>query len=255
MPFDVGPPPGLWLPPKPAIIQAWKRDELKLGFLPGFFPPGAAAVGLTTLTQVLSATDSAGATMTLPVGIQAGDLIVLWDHAVSAATPVTAVPSGFNSIANDTVGDGFNRVILSYKVAVGTESGATITGMTNNGTAVDLVKLVYVFRGNQPIKAVNVVSAAIDSIHTNPTAQVVSSGSGKAPLVVIGAYSCYDGTINPRSFTPAKDGEINVTGSTQARVQSYLAYKIYNSAPADVTIDMDDEGNGNSLASCYISCS
>ena len=57
MPFDLPTPAKLWLPPKPAIIRAWKLEDLKIGFIPGFLPPGAAAAkaALTTLTQVAPA--------------------------------------------------------------------------------------------------------------------------------------------------------------------------------------------------------
>ncbi|HWE21758.1 MAG TPA: hypothetical protein VG758_32045 [Hyphomicrobiaceae bacterium] len=52
-------------------------------------------------------------------------------------------------------------------------------------------------------------------------------------------------------MTPAKDGEINVV---LGALNAYLAYKIYNSSPVNVTVDMDDEGT-NELYSCYVSCS
>ena len=47
-------------------------------------------------------------------------------------------------------------------------------------------------------------------------------------------------------MSPAKDGEV-ANGTTP-----YLAYKVYNSSPANVSVDMDDEGDGNTLQSCYI---
>jgi hypothetical protein len=44
---------------------------------------------------VLSTTDAADAAFTLPVGIQAGDLIVVLDIALGTITPpTTAIPSG-----------------------------------------------------------------------------------------------------------------------------------------------------------------
>jgi hypothetical protein len=49
-------------------------------------------------------------------------------------------------------------------------------------------------------------------------------------------------------MSPAKDGEAT-SGS-----DCYLAWKIYDASPADVTADMDDEGTVNALASGYLAC-
>ena len=71
--------------------------------------------------------------------------------------------------------------------------------------------------------------------------------------MVPGGYGCANGTVNPRTFTvggsAAKDGETQATGGS---ADNWLAYKIYNSSPADVVIDQDDEGDNNALVSCYI---
>jgi hypothetical protein len=109
-------------------------------------------------------------------------------------------------------------------------------------------KALYVFRGNAPITMASALSIASTFIAEDPAPQVVSASGGVVPLIVLCGYrGALD--VDPRSFTPSKDGEINPTTTV------YLAYKIYNSSPADVTVDMDDEGNGNALVSCYIQCS
>jgi hypothetical protein len=227
-----------------------------VNLLPGWFPAAAAApvedAGLTTLSQVLSATDNSGAAFTLPVGIQAGDLIVVWDVATGASLPFTALPTDFTPIANVTIST--TRCILSYKIAVGGESGASVNGMDgSSGEA----KAVYVFRGDIPITAVNVQSVNSQATDGNPTGQTVTASGGAAPLIVIGSYAVFTvgGTVNPRTFSPAKDGEISVTNFIGGfGGDMWLAYKIYNSSPADVSVDMDDEGDRNTLVSCYIEC-
>lgn len=52
--------------------------------------------------------------------------------------------------------------------------------------------------------------------------------------------------VDPRSLSPARDSEINLT--------NYLCftYKIYNSSPADVAVDMDDDGCMKGLQSLYL---
>jgi hypothetical protein len=61
---------------------------------------------------------------------------------------------------------------------------------------------------------------------------------------------CYAGAsaVSPRTMNPAKDGEEGVQDDDGA----FLAWKIYESSPANVQIDMDDEGTLNTLAGAYI---
>jgi hypothetical protein len=209
-------------------------------FQPGFY--GKAPL-VTSLAFQTSATNENTGSITGPASIQAGDLLVLLDYAaVTPSPPAATVPSGFTQITTAT--GGLSRVVLSMKKATGAEASASLTGMIGN---IGDAKLLYVFRGNVPITVIQALSVGQQSTDLNPTAQVVTASGGTPPLVVIGAYSS-SGTVSPRTFTPAKDGEINTTNTGD----QWLAYKIYNASPADVTIDMDDEGSENCLMSCYI---
>lgn len=227
---------------------------LKVSNLTGF---GGArgAEPATTLTQVASATAANSTTIVCPGTVQAGDLLVLWDRSEQVAAPPVAsvIPAGFTSI-NDQQGPvgGFAHMIMSCKIADGSEAGANLTGMSGTEYA---HKALYVFRGDKPISAINIQdSSSSDETGSNPAAIVLNASGGAVPLVVLAGYTVYQGgggtiVVDPRSFSPAKDGEINPHGSL------YLAYKIYNTSPADVTIDMDDEGGENCLTGCFISCS
>lgn len=80
---------------------------------------------------------------------------------------------------------------------------------------------------------------------------MVGSSGGVSPLIVVASYRTTFNSVDPRSMSPAKDGEIS-SG------QFWLAYKIYSSGPADVTVDMEQDGapfGTNTLASCYLACS
>ena len=120
-----------------------------------------------------------------------------------------------------------------------------------DGNAAD-AKALYQFRGNTPITSVNIVDLETQSTDVNPSAHTVGASAGSAPLIVLAGYDS-SAPIDPRTFTvggsAAKDGEIN--NSTIY----YLAYKIYNASPADVVVDMDDEGTGNTLHTFYLACS
>lgn len=187
------------------------------------------------------ATDG-NASIVAPAGIIRGDLLVLLDRVSTTSVPTTVVPSGFTTIRNDNDATAV-RMITSYKIADGTEGGASITGMVA-GTFED-GKAMAVFRGNVPITGVTIGSSSGQIVNTNPTGQNVVASGGLVPLIVFGAFVS-NTAVDPRSFTPAKDAEINPD------TLLYLAWKIYNAAPSDTAIDMDDEGNGNGLQSFYL---
>lgn len=200
---------------------------------------------LKSITQQGSASSQLS-TVTAPAGIQAGDLLALLDIALDGSSPTTVVPTGFTSINNVNANDGttFIRQILSYKKAIGTEGGSTITGMTGSfGTA----KAIYVFRGNIPATVITPSTPNGQATSGTPTNQSVTASSGVSPLVVLGGYGS-SGSIATRGFSPAKDGEINPNSFF------YLAYKIYNSSPLDTTISMADAGV-NAMQSVYVSMS
>lgn len=213
-----------------------------MNFLPGWRAPSKLG-GLNNIALVLSAT-SLIATLTVPSGVRAGDLLVFLDRVSTTGLPTSVVPSGFTTAV--TSNDATNvRMITSYKIANGTEGGTNITGMTP-GDFED-GKALLVFRGNKPIRTASLLDAAGEVTNGNPASQVVNASGGAAPLIVIAGYAS-NTAVNPRTFTPTKDGEVNPD------TLLYLAYKIYNSGPADVTVDIDDEGNGNGLQSFYIAC-
>lgn len=175
--------------------------------------------------------------------------MVGWDFAIgSLSEPTDVVLTNFTRITANTfviAGVSGIRGVASYKICDGTEDGAALTGM--DGTTSD-AKMIYLLRATRAIVGVAVGSLAADPNTGNPAGQTVASAAGVAPLAVFGCYGS-TGAVDPRTFTvggsAAKDGEI--TPATRA----YLAYKIYDAAPADVVVDMDDEGS-NLLASFYL---
>jgi hypothetical protein len=231
-----------------------------MNFLPGWHPGFITGAKLTTVTVFATATAQNSATITAPANIQAGDLIVMVDQAsggIVGTPPAAVTPTNFTALVTSFTA-GTSRMCVSYKLAVGTEGGTSITGMagaSGGGSA----KVMYVFRGNKAATALTVASANSQGTTGNPNPQSVTASGGVAPLVVLGFYGMEIGTagaVNPRTFTvggvPAKDGETEAVGDSTLDVDTWLAYKIYNTAPADVSVDMDDEGAGSLLASGYI---
>ncbi len=211
---------------------------LMLTQLSGFGIIAAQAPVLTTVAQQASAI-STSVNVTCPTVI-AGDVILLLDFAVSFSSVTKIVPSGFTEIRDNSTST--TRQVCSYKIANGTESGSSLSGMAGS---LATRKVVVTFRGDIPISVVTPLDVEGQATTGNPTAQTVNASGQPVPLIVIGGYSAGSGTVDPRTFSPAKDGEVNQSG------ESYIAWKIYNSSPANVSIDMDDEGT-NLLTSFYM---
>ncbi len=197
------------------------------------------------VTQVLSAA-STTSSVTYPSGIQAGDLIVVLDFARSPSQPSDVNPSGYTLIQRSAViesgGFAAQKLASWLKIATGSETGSLslMNGSSSNA------KVIVVFRGGSPISSAAIQDPDSETTTSNPAAQSVSASGGDTPLIVLGFYSS-SSAISPRTFSPAKDGEVGASNNL-----GYLAWKIYESSPADVSIDMDDEGAGNSLHSCYV---
>lgn len=208
-----------------------------MSLLPGWFP-GAKASGPppTSVSFFGSAADNQPS-VTAPASIIDGDLMVLWQMATGTPSPVT--PAGFTNLL--TQGSG-TKYMIDVKRANGTEGGASITGM--DGT-VDR-KILLVFRGNTPANGFVFSTPTFELNATgDPSAQNVLAAGQPAPLVVFGLYGSASGNIDPRTMSPTKDAEVALSTTM------YAAYKIYNASPADVSIDMEDEGTNNTLAGLY----
>ena len=215
-----------------------------MSFLPGMHPGFiAAAAELTTLSFFASSTSEI-ATITLPANIEAGDIIVLFDAGNEAGIPTSVVPTGFTSIfdVGTEIGVIDARRIASYKIAVGTEGGTNITGM-NSG---EMEKVALVFRGNIPVTSVNVADIATEATSGNPAAQVINASGGAVPLVLVGCVNSLTNLGASDSFSPAADAVVSTGADTN------VYYKVYNSSPADHTLDMGDPGTGNFLGSFYM---
>lgn len=208
-----------------------------------------AAAGITSIVQQASAESQDITTITAPADINAGDLLILLDHVLNnGAAPAAVTPSGWTQLLSVGAGaeaGGFqNRLTVSYKIADGTEGSSSISGhLADDGNE----KLLVTFRPDTAITAVAATNSGGSNVNTDPVAVAVNAGSETPPLLALGFYCTPSAAIDPRTFTvagsPAKDGEVGHTSTTL-----YLAWKIYITSPANVSVDMDDEGNLNILA-------
>jgi hypothetical protein len=156
------------------------------------------------------------------------------------------VPSGFTQIGT-TQSLNEADAVTAYKIALGNESGTLISGM--NGFYVEL-KLLLQFRGNSPITVAAAQDIAQQITDGNPASQTCNASGGAVPLIVFGTYASIVRPVDPRTFSPAADGEHSITAASGG--QAVVKYKIYNSSPQDTSIDMDDEGSNNVLQSFFL---
>ncbi len=222
-----------------------------MSFLPGHFPAafGGPAAALSSIAQQATSSSSAQA-ITCPTVI-AGDLIVLWEGLYGPMSISGSFPPGFTSAQATSISQ--YRLSLSYKIADGTESGASLTGILASGYSSLMRKGIATFRGDTAITSVTVGSPNGQLTTGNPTAQNCTAGGGVVPLVVVAGFLGVGAFVGVRTFSPAKDSEVVCSDQ-----QGYLAWKIYNSSPANVSIDTNDNSTGSFNAgfnSCYLQLS
>lgn len=225
------PPPLVF--PKPAIIRA----ASDLGILPGF----PAMLGTKKeISFVASSTSSQSSTITIPAGSKAGDLVIFSDFvyewlADGAATGFTQIDRLFLATMSRNY-----CLIVRYRVLTSdSEAGTSITGQTPN---IDTSKMMFTFRksvGSWGVPA-NKTSQVTQG---NPSAQTV--GGTAVPSIVFAHYASSN-SIGTRTFFPAATASLSASGP---QPWHWVHYLIQNAAAASVSVDMNDEGDGNLLLS------
>jgi hypothetical protein len=213
-------------------------------------PPGFAVVGggPTTLTFVNS-TISNAATIAVHADALQGDLAVLFDISwtAGAGVPTEVVPSTWTLCTTSSIQDAASndtRLVASYKVLGAAPGGTSITGMD----ATSDNKIMMIFRPDAAITTVTPGSWNAQNTANDPASQSVTASGQATPLVVVATGYDVAGLLAFSSASPAFDAVIQETG----QADMVAGYKIYNSSPANHTIDQIDEGNANVLASGYL---
>lgn len=203
-------------------------------------PYVASSGGVTSLAfhdDAYSSTDQ----ITVPAGLQAGDLMLFSDWAFAGAgSPSLVTPSGFTSWLN--LASGTFRFAVSYKIAVGSET--TLTGM--NSVIDD--KILAVYRPDVAITTITPSTPTSEITNGNPSSQNIAATGGTLPLIAFGFYVSGNGfDVDPRTMSPTATGELN--GGVGYH---WVKYLLQNASLTDVSIDMDDEGTLNTLAGGYL---
>jgi hypothetical protein len=199
-----------------------------------------------TLTYVGSTTyaDAAGdGTVDLPTGTLEGDLLVYYgDVSAGAGTPTDSTPADWAAGPNASQA-GLRTKIMAGVAKAGDISAGEIQGLQSSGTQ---TAILLAFRPSAAIAAIAWFDTSAPAYtNADPSGQTVNASGGAAPLLVLAGYRS-SATIDPRGWTGSTPGAVF------ADVRRYLLYGIFDSSPADITVDMDDEGNNNQLMSGWL---
>jgi len=149
-------------------------------------------------------------------------------------------PSGWTAITDYQ--SFFNdRYQIHYKLLTSSDPNTVVSGL--DGFTGDR-KVMLVFSGN--IRNITVSSVSSEINAGDPSSKTTLAGSGTAPLIVLGNVTDGDFSSTPTFSTesPAFDDEVGAA--------LRVGYKIYNSSPADHTIDQTDLGSANWISIFYI---
>jgi len=203
-----------------------------------FEPLEQIVVGGIELTFVGSA-NSTAQTITWPGGLTSECVAFLLDHAVNIfGIPTEVIPTGFepNPISRTTLTA--SRYTASYKYPLtGSESGS-LTGQ-NGSSSNKKVLLVFKIAGGTNV---NFGGIKVDITDSNPAAQTTAASGSNFPSLVLGTASNSNAAV---TFTTESPNFDNIVSTSNTHLST--GYKIYNTSPADHTIDMNDVGNRNVL--------
>lgn len=206
-----------------------------------------------TISFVTSA-NADSSSIVIPSSAQEGDLCLFADFpaAVTSTTPIAPVTpfgvTGWTSLSLYNTLPRNDLAIFSWaKILGSSDPGSSVFG-TNTATFTGYRrKILVIFR--KDAGDVNTFSGplSLNNQGTNvaPSPQVVTSASGDSPLISFGLYRCTQPLYLP-SFIPTQDGIVSSGTTVQVR------YKIYNSSPNNINVEMDDGGSSNMLQSFYL---
>lgn len=208
---------------------------------------GTGSGGSLSFTFLTSAT-STSKNITIPSAALAGDVAVLCQSSQASSSVSGVLPTGWtepSGNANVTVTSGQTmRTMVSYRVLTAGDGGTSIAGMDE----ISDTKIMLVFRPSTSI--VTTVSSTWNGEATsgNPVSQTVTASGQTTPLIVI-AVAVSEGSVP--AFTTETPSMTNVTKSN-SHTNMRVGYTIYNSSPADQSIDIGDNGAQNTLQSGFL---
>ena len=217
------------------------------------------AFNTRTYDELLTTSSTTTNSISLTAGSE-GDLALLVDYRInstSTSVPPYFGPSGWKFIAGGSFNSGtehrynvFSRVLTASDAASGT---------VTNGQAENHYSTILFFTPSSPITTVTGYDNEFQGTTGDASLQVqnVTTFASVAPVIVLGFKSTI-GTGNSATFTtPTWDADFaeQILGSevNHLELNHRLGYIIQNTTLADVSVDANDEGAAQTLASVHLS--
>lgn len=213
-----------------------------MSFLPGWHPGiviAGASQAAATIALVASSV-SVTTSITIPVGVQAGDLLVIWHIGVNDdyndPPPSSVTPSGFTLVGSDTdeVFKEVNcRASLHWKMAAGTEGGNSVNVVQGQDgfTSPNERSICAVFRRTPAAVSITAHDPRVDADFDGVAQTTVDAGAGNVPLVVL---DCAAGAgYEDFDISAVFPGAINNPASGTGDNPIAIAYVIQNSIAAN----------------------
>ncbi|MGE3712644.1 MAG: hypothetical protein AB7G35_23615 [Hyphomicrobiaceae bacterium] len=175
--------------------------------------------------------------------VAAGDVAVLFDCAVGGSGNVT--PDGWITVKSQSDGATGVAYDVSWKILEAGDIGATVVGQSPGAAGAKMMMFLRPSGGSIASVAASTWDGEVTS--GNPASQSVLASGVAVPVVVFG-MAFEPGTVNPAFSTASPAFDLTQGSATHMRV----GVKIYNSSPANHTIDMGDLGGPNVLCSGYL---
>lgn len=143
-----------------------------------------------------SATGATTRNIVLPTGIVAGDFIIIWSSTQDSASPGAPTAPGFTQRWSLGHASAFRPLITClYKVAVGTESGTTVT--LTWGSSLDNSLVCGVFRGVNLVTPFDATQTGPTNGTSNPDPAAITTVTDNAWVLVVAAANRPGGLSTP----------------------------------------------------------
>lgn len=177
--------------------------------------------------------------------VAADDLLVYVDHGYGGSPPSAVTPSGFTNVVNTSGGSGPGvRGMVSVKKAAGSEG--SIAGISTDNRQ----KIGLVFRPSTAFTSITANDIATVINDGNPTSQNCDPSAETSAVILLGIAAADGVSVAFSTFSPSPDAVIE-----DAENDLRVGYSIFNTSPQATTVDINDLGEQNWLATLYLTVS
>lgn len=202
------------------------------------------------LTFIGHTETSAATSLSLPTGAAVGDIIYVYSMIVnsdSSALPTDPTPTingtalTAGSANTGTPGGAYGVRSKLYRKVL-TAGDVTAGQVVSLGSDNIYRHIIVLLRPARAVSAITGIDNSATITAGDPSARSTSNVASQViPVFIFAFYGTNGSFSSSRTFSPSEDATVSL-GAAQA-----FKYKIYNSSPADVTIDWGDDGDRNVL--------